>query len=131
MTNLAIDIQKLDDRYDRLYKISPTFDSTEYVSYDYSISATLKALDDLFNDDNDGTFDDLQYEYGILCPTCKSTASELQGWIDSNQAAYNTATAAWTTADSQITSQGTAFDRIKEQTFKPDIINFYQFTNAA
>ena len=63
--------------------------------------------------------------------SCIIPATELQEWIDSNQAAYNTAFADWTTADSQISSQGPAFDRIKEQTYKPDINDFYQFTNAA
>ena len=64
VTNLAIDIQKLDDRYARLYVLDSNYLETvdpplvsPYAATDYTFSATSRALYNVYNDDGSGTFD--------------------------------------------------------------------------
>ena len=121
-----MDIQILSDRYDQIYDAN-----SSNTIYDYGYNIVKAAVDAQYDNTSTDNYDYYQAQYDAVNPFAYPHVADFNTYINANQAALATAQADWTTADSQITSQGTAFDRIKEQTYKPDIINFYQFTNAA
>ena len=119
-----MDIQILSDRYDQIY--DPNSSNT---IYDYGYNLVKAAVDAQYDDTSTDNYDYYQAQYDNVNLFAYPHIADFNTYINANQAALATAQADWTTADSQITSQTSAFESITNKTYKPDVKDFYQYVN--